>query len=99
MSAKNVAEKMLWGGRFTHGQDPLMVKYNSSLPYDRVFWSQDIRGSIAYARANVSTGVLTQKEFSEIERGFKQIAEEWRMDSFVAKDTDEDIHTANVCKE
>ncbi|GIK01230.1 argininosuccinate lyase [Aspergillus viridinutans] len=96
MSApKSVAENMLWGGRFTQGLDPLMVQYNQSLPYDRIFWKQDIAGSLAFARANTKTGILTQHEFSEIERGFKQIAEEWSTNTFVVKENDEDIHTAN----
>jgi argininosuccinate lyase len=72
-----------------------MVQYNESLPYDRIFWKQDILGSIAFARANTRGGILTQHEFSEIERGFKQIAEEWSTDSFVVKANDEDIHTFN----
>ncbi|KAI3175840.1 hypothetical protein DTO046C5_2523 [Penicillium roqueforti] len=92
---KGVAENMLWGGRFTQGLDPLMVQYNTSLPYDRVFWKQDIAGSIAFARANTKSGILTPQEFAEIERGFKQVAEEWQTNTFVAKENDEDIHTAN----
>ncbi|KAJ5154303.1 Delta crystallin [Penicillium coprophilum] len=92
---KGVAENMLWGGRFTQGLDPLMVQYNTSLPYDRVFWKQDIAGSIAFARANTNSGLLTAQEFAEIERGFKQIAQEWQTNTFVAKENDEDIHTAN----
>ncbi|KAL2865750.1 argininosuccinate lyase ARG4 [Aspergillus lucknowensis] len=92
---KAVAENMLWGGRFTQGLDPLMVQYNQSLPYDRILWSQDIAGSLAFARANTKSGILTAHEFSEIERGFKQIAEEWSTNTFVAKENDEDIHTAN----
>ncbi|CAG7949642.1 unnamed protein product [Penicillium nalgiovense] len=92
---KGVAENMLWGGRFTQGLDPLMVQYNMSLPYDRVFWKQDIAGSIAFARANTKSGILTPQEFAEIERGFKQIAQEWQTNTFVAKENDEDIHTAN----
>ncbi|KAJ5153029.1 Argininosuccinate lyase [Penicillium canariense] len=94
-NSKGVAENMLWGGRFTQGLDPLMVQYNQSLPYDRIMWKQDIAGSIAFARANMKTGILTAQEFAEIERGFKQIAEEWRTDTFEAKENDEDIHTAN----
>ena len=43
----------------------------------------------------MNNGILTPQEFAEIERGFQQIAEEWRTDSFVAKENDEDIHTAN----
>ncbi|KAJ5219940.1 Argininosuccinate lyase [Penicillium chermesinum] len=94
-NSKGVAENMLWGGRFTQGLDPLMVQYNTSLPYDRILWKQDIAGSIAFARANKNNGILTEHEFAEIERGFQQIAEEWRTGSFEAKENDEDIHTAN----
>ncbi|BDD63472.1 argininosuccinate lyase [Monascus purpureus] len=94
-ASKAVAENMLWGGRFTQGLDPLMVQYNESLPYDRIFWKQDIAGSIAFARANTKTGILTAHEFSEIERGFKQIAAEWSNGTFLIKENDEDIHTAN----
>ncbi|KKK11803.1 hypothetical protein AOCH_007345 [Aspergillus ochraceoroseus] len=101
---KAVAENMLWGGRFTRlttftrfveGLDPLMVQYNQSLPYDRILWRQDIAGSIAFARANAKTGILSAREFSEIERGFRQIAEEWSTNTFVIQENDEDIHTAN----
>ncbi len=81
--------------RDLEGLDPLMVKYNKSLPYDRVFWSQDIAGSIAFARANLNGGIITPDEFSKIERGFRQISEEWRTDNFVVEENDEDIHTAN----
>ncbi|KAI9851923.1 MAG: argininosuccinate lyase [Thelocarpon superellum] len=90
-----VAANMLWGGRFTQGLDPLMVKYNNSLPYDRIFWSQDIAGSIAFARANLHAKIITSTEFSKIEEGFRQIAEEWRSNGFVVQANDEDIHTAN----
>lgn len=86
---------MLWGGRFTGGLDPLMVTYNESLPFDRVIYAQDIRGSIAYARANSKIGILTPEEFSTIERGFQQVLKEWESNTFVVKPNDEDIHTAN----
>lgn len=72
-----------------------MVQYNQSLPYDRILWSQDIAGSIAFARANAKTGILSAEEFSEIERGFQQIAHEWSTNTFQAHENDEDIHTAN----
>lgn len=86
----------LWGGRFTGGLDPIMMQYNESIYFDRAFYSQDIRGSIAYARANKNNGILTGHEFSEIERGFKQVLQEWQDDKFDIKPgVDEDIHTAN----
>ncbi|GAB7348069.1 hypothetical protein MBLNU459_g6101t1 [Dothideomycetes sp. NU459] len=89
-------KNMLWGGRFTGGLDPLMVAYNESIYFDRVLYAQDIRGSIAWARANKNNGILTEQEFAEIERGLNEVAEEWRTDKFVIKPgVDEDIHTAN----
>ncbi|KAF2770150.1 argininosuccinate lyase [Teratosphaeria nubilosa] len=86
----------LWGGRFTGTQDPIMTQYNESIYFDRAFYSQDIRGSIAYARANTRTGILTQAEFDKIEAGFKQILSEWEQGTFkIVPGVDEDIHTAN----
>lgn len=73
-----------------------MVAYNESIYYDRVFYSQDIRGSIAWARGNFNNGILSKEEFSEIERGLKAVEEEWRTGKFDIKPgVDEDIHTAN----
>ncbi|TVY44257.1 putative argininosuccinate lyase [Lachnellula subtilissima] len=89
-------ENMLWGGRFTGGLDPLMVSYNESIYYDRAFHTQDILGSIAWARANYKTGILTASEFSAIESGLKKVEEEWVAGTFkIIPGVDEDIHTAN----
>ena len=41
----------LWGGRFTGETDPIMTRFNASLPFDWRLWDADIRGSIAWARA------------------------------------------------
>lgn len=76
--------------------DPLMVQYNESIYFDRAFYNQDIAGSIAFARANVGTGILTQDEFAAIEKGLRQVLEEWKTNKFEIKQgIDEDIHTAN----
>jgi argininosuccinate lyase len=76
--------------------DPLMEAYNESLSFDRAFYAQDILGSIAFARANVTTGILTQQEFETIEKGLKEVLEEWKTNKFVIKPgADEDVHTAN----
>lgn len=86
----------LWGGRFTGGTDPIMTQYNESIYFDRAFYSQDIRGSIAFARANTKVGLLTQEEFAAIEKGFEQVLQEWESNTFqIVPGVDEDIHTAN----
>lgn len=96
MPPKDGGPAKLWGGRFSGATDPIMTQYNESIYFDRAFYSQDIRGSIAYARANTKNKILTQHEFSEIERGFKQVLKEWQDGTFEIKPgVDEDIHTAN----
>jgi len=87
--AKNENPIRLWGGRFTGEMDPLMNQYNESLSLDRVFYAQDIKGSIAYARANVKTGILTQEEFEKLEEGLKKILKEWDEGKFQPAPGDE----------
>jgi len=73
-----------------------MMKYNASIHYDRAFYAQDIAGSIAYARANKNIGILKPEEFEKIERGLRQIEQEWATNTFkINEENDEDIHTAN----
>jgi len=73
-----------------------MVEYNQSIYYDRVFYAQDIAGSIAWARANHKAGILSVEEFSTIKKGLKQVEKEWEDGVFDIKpEIDEDIHTAN----
>ncbi|KIV85675.1 argininosuccinate lyase [Exophiala sideris] len=96
MAASKPNANMLWGGRFTGGLDPLMVSYNESIYFDRAIFAQDIRGSIAYARANSKIGILTGEEFKTIEKGFGEVLKEWENGKFEIKPgVDEDIHTAN----
>ncbi|KAI6084391.1 argininosuccinate lyase [Hypoxylon rubiginosum] len=94
-SEKAPAENMLWGGRFTGGLDPLMLKYNASILYDKFLYKEDILGSIAFARANAKSGIISNDEFAEIERGLREVQKEWEADKFVIMPNDEDIHTAN----
>jgi argininosuccinate lyase len=73
-----------------------MVAYNESIYFDRALYDEDITGSIAYARANVKTGILTPEEFSKIESGLKAVKKEWASGKFeIVPGVDEDIHTAN----
>jgi argininosuccinate lyase len=91
-----VTENMLWGGRFKGGLDPLMVAYNESINFDKIFYKQDILGSIAFARANHKGGMLTRAEFEQIEQGLRAVQKEWDEGRFeIQHGADEDIHTAN----
>lgn len=74
--------------------DEAAARLNASLPFDRRLGPQDVRGSIAWARALARAGVLTAAEAVEIVRGLEAIAGELERGQFVFLDSDEDIHTA-----
>ena len=42
MQAAAEEPKKLWGGRFTGDTDPLMEKFNESLPFDKRLWREDL---------------------------------------------------------
>ena len=83
------------GGRFSGGTDPIMEKFNESINFDKRMWSQDLRGSIAYAKATQKVGILTEEERDTIIAGLEKVMEEWAAGTFELKAGDEDIHTAN----
>jgi argininosuccinate lyase len=83
------------GGRFKGGTDPIMEKFNESIHFDKRMWAQDLRGSVAYAKANAKAGILTQDEADKIVAGLEQVRKEWEKGAFEIKPGDEDIHTAN----
>jgi argininosuccinate lyase len=86
--------KQLWTGRLEGGLDAKADALNASLPIDRRLFAQDVRGSIAWARALQRAGVLTEKETRQIGTGLEQIGNELAAETFAFAPTDEDIHTA-----
>ena len=84
----------LWGGRFSGKMDPEAWRLNTSLPFDQRLALQDVRGSIAWARAIEAAGVLTQAECAQICAGLDSIRNEFESQGFVFQESDEDIHTA-----
>lgn len=73
-----------------------MTQYNESIYHDRIFFRQDIAGSIAWARANHKARILSQEELDQIIAGLRQVETEWATDRFqIQSGIDEDIHTAN----
>jgi len=72
-----------------------MEKFNNSMKYDQIMWSEDIQGSIAYAQALGKCGILQSVEVDQICEGLTRVRSEWETGSFLIKESDEDIHTAN----
>jgi argininosuccinate lyase len=84
----------LWGGRFTTQLDSLAWELNASIGFDRSMAQQDVRGSIAWAKAIQAAGVLTAEECEQICVGLQAVGEEFAAGKFEFQPNDEDIHTA-----
>ncbi len=84
----------LWGGRFQKPTAELVRKFNDSLSFDVRLVNEDIRGSMAWARALVGAGVLTPVEAQTLVDGLAQVQQEFADGTFVFAPGDEDVHTA-----
>jgi argininosuccinate lyase len=47
------------------------------LKYDQRMYLCDVRGSIAYSKALLKVGIVSEHEQREIERGLGEVAKEW----------------------
>jgi argininosuccinate lyase len=85
----------LWGGRFFDAMDPLMARFNASLPFDWRLWATDIMGSMAWARVICDAGLLTAEERDDIIAGLEAVRDEIDVDpaAAFASASDEDIHS------
>jgi len=85
----------LWGGRFAGETDPIMTRFNASLPFDWRLWEADIRGSIAWAQAICGAGLLAEAERDSIVAALRTLRAEIAADpaAAFAGATDEDIHS------
>jgi len=82
----------MWKGRFQQEQSDFLKSYGESVSIDWRLYRQDIRGSIAHARALVGAGVLTGDEFPQIETGLLEIEKEIAEGVFEFSRDLEDVH-------
>lgn len=82
----------MWKGRFTQEASNLLKSYGQSVTTDWRLFREDIRGSIAHARALAKAGILTGDEFSLIESGLREIGEDISSGSFAFSEDLEDVH-------
>ena len=83
----------LWGGRFTKETDKLVYNFNASISFDRKFYEQDIRGSIAHVTMLAEQGILTEEEKEQIIEGLQGILKDVQEGTLEISDTYEDIHS------
>ncbi len=82
----------MWKGRFKQAQSDLLKTYSESVSFDWRMYRQDIRGSIAHARALKGAGIITKAEFSKIESGLRGIEKDIISGEFVWDPDLEDVH-------
>ncbi len=82
------------GGAFGEPSDADLRALQDSISFDKRFYKQDIIGSIAYARAIATAGILTDAEAATIIEGLQRVLAEFEGNTFELKEGDEDIHTA-----
>ncbi len=84
----------LWGSRFSGKPDPGAWSLNASLGFDRRLALEDVRASLAWARALEQAGVITPAEGKHIHSGLEMIRNEFENRCFDFQESDEDIHTS-----
>ena len=83
----------LWGGRFTKETDKLVYDFNASISFDKRFYEQDIRGSIAHVTMLAKQGILTEKEKEQIIKGLESIRTDVENGTLRITEEYEDIHS------
>ena len=83
----------LWGGRFTKETDRLVYNFNASISFDKKFYKQDIRGSIAHVTMLAESEILTDEEKNQIIDGLNGILDDVEAGKLEITDKYEDIHS------
>ena len=84
----------LWGGRFASGPADAMAALSKSTQFDWVLAPFDIQASKAHARVLNRAGLLSDGDLAAMLVGLDQLASDVADGSFVAADSDEDVHGA-----
>ena len=87
------AMAQLWGGRFTKETDQLVYNFNASISFDKRFYEQDIKGSIAHVMMLCKQGILFEEEKKEIIAGLESILRDVESGRLEITDKYEDIHS------
>ena len=81
-----------WGGRFTGTLAEAMLRLSASVDVDRALAEDDIRGSIAHARALARAGVLDQNELARMVEGLETVLREVKAGTMKWREDLEDVH-------
>ena len=83
----------LWGGRFTKETDQLVYNFNASISFDKRFYAQDIKGSMAHVTMLAKQGILTEDDKEQILAGLAGILNDVESGELEISHKYEDIHS------
>ncbi len=83
----------IWAGRTDGAIDLAADGFNSSLPFDRRLYRQDITGSMAHAAMLGETGIISKEEADLLINGLSGILEEIESGALSFDPEAEDIHS------
>jgi len=84
----------LWGSRFDGGPADSLAALSRSVHFDWRLAKYDIAGTRAHIKALMSAGYLTSLEHEKLDRSLLELLSRVQSGSFVAKQSDEDVHSA-----
>ena len=82
----------LWSGRFSEAPDTEVFDFQASFGFDNQLFEDDVEGSLAWAEALASAGVLTRDDAVVIRQALIEIREDARLDPDFLTGSDEDVH-------
>jgi argininosuccinate lyase len=80
--------------RFSEPQDPLFRALNASIAFDYRLAPYDLEQSLAHARMLAHSGIISEEDLGELERGLAEVRREVDEDRFEVRPDDEDVHMA-----
>jgi argininosuccinate lyase len=83
----------LWSGRFDGAPDSEAFQFGASFRFDRRLFEDDVKGSLAWARALARAGVLTPHDAGQIDQALGEILAEGLAKPEVVAGGDEDVHS------
>jgi len=84
--------KKTWSGRFSEPVSDLVKRYTASVSFDKRLAEVDIRGSLAHAEMLENKGIISNSDYTEIQKGMAQIQNEITSGEFKWSLEAEDVH-------
>ena len=84
----------LWGGRFSQGPENSALALSRSVHFDWRLAPYDLRSSMAHLAVLKKSGLINAPDADSILKALKELVVEVNAGSFVAIDSDEDVHSA-----